>query len=64
MRRTVLGFLIAPAWVPAAVAAYTPWMFPYAEQRIWVFIAIAIAAIFDYGGSLSGSLHGRIAVRR
>jgi hypothetical protein len=48
--RTVLAFLIAPLWVPAAVAPYASHVFPYPEQRHWIFITTIIGSIFAYGG--------------
>ncbi len=53
MNRTALAFLIAPLWVPAATAPYAVYMFPYPEQRHWIFITTIIGAIFAYGGVLT-----------
>ncbi len=50
MSRTALAFLIAPLWVPAAAAPFASHMFPYPEQRHWIYITVIIAAIFAYGG--------------
>jgi len=48
--RIALAFLIAPLWVPAAAVPFAGHMFPYPEQRHWIFITVIIAAIFGYGG--------------
>ena len=50
MSRTVLAFLIAPLWVPAAAVPFAVRAFPYPEQRHWIYITVFIAAIFAYGG--------------
>lgn len=50
MSRTALAFLIAPLWVPAAAVPFAGHMFPYPEQRHWIYITVIIAAIFAYGG--------------
>lgn len=52
MSRTALAFLVAPLWVPAATAPCAAYMFPYPEQRHWIYITTIIAAIFAYGGEL------------
>lgn len=50
MSRTALAFLIAPLWVPAAAVPFAGHMFPYSEQRHWIYITVIIAAIFGFGG--------------
>ena len=50
MSRTAMAFLIAPLWVPAAAVPFAGHMFPYPEQRHWIYITVIIAAIFAYGG--------------
>ena len=52
MSRTAVAFLIAPLWVPAAVAPFAISWAPYSEQRHWIYITIIIATIFGYGGTL------------
>jgi hypothetical protein len=52
MSRTFVAFLVAPLWVPAATAPYAVHMFPYPEQRHWIYITIIIGAIVAYGGML------------
>jgi hypothetical protein len=48
--RTVLAFLVAPLWVPAATTLLAIGTFPYAEQR-GIYIITIIAAIFAYGAT-------------
>jgi ABC-type transport system involved in multi-copper enzyme maturation permease subunit len=51
MKRTVVAFLLAPLWVPAAEVAYTAYKIPFLKPRYLVIGAI-ISAIFAYGGAL------------
>ena len=54
MSRTALAFLIAPLWVPAATGPCAIYiLFPYPEQRHWVYITTIIAAVFAYEGVLT-----------
>ena len=45
-----MAFLVAPLWVPAAAVPFAALMFPYPEQRRWIYITVIIAAVFAYGG--------------
>jgi hypothetical protein len=51
MKRTVVSFLLAPLWMPAAYVAYAAYKMPFLKSRHLVIGAI-ISAIFAYGGSL------------
>jgi hypothetical protein len=51
MKRTVVAFLLAPLWVPAAEVIYTAHRIPFLKPRHLVILTI-LWAIFAYGGAL------------
>jgi hypothetical protein len=51
MKRTVVAFLLAPLWVPAAEIAYAAYKMPFLKPGHLVIQAI-LWAIFAYGGAL------------
>jgi hypothetical protein len=63
MNRTVTAFLVAPLWVPAAVAPLAAQMFPRVAERQWIYITLIIATIFAYGGTLVLGVPAFLALR-
>jgi hypothetical protein len=51
MKRTVVAFLVAPLWVPAAGVVYTAYQVPFLKPSNLVYVTI-VWAILAYSGAL------------
>lgn len=65
MGRWCIALVLAPLWVPGAVALYSALVaFPSSEQRHWIFITTLVAAAFAYFGTLAIGVPAYLLIRR